>query len=230
MSSIKILHSMLGAPQIYSFAMRMIGGQKARKVHAEQYISAKPGDRVLDVGCGPADILNFLPDIHYVGIDMESSYIASAKEKFRNRGSFIIGDVAAIDPSSFEPFDIILANGLLHHLNDDQVFRLLESCKKLLKPNGRMITLDGCYTEKQHIFDRWMLDNDRGDFVRREHEYRALATRVFASVTLHKRTDLLRIPYTILLMELSHSTKKMTPDHRIAISCETAVSNAAAPR
>ena len=44
--------------------------------------------------CGPADILAFLPEIDYLGIDYLESYIAAARRGFGNRGRSLVADHA----------------------------------------------------------------------------------------------------------------------------------------
>ena len=202
----KFLHSLLGTASFYQLAMSAIGGPNPRKVHISRYIRPQRGDRILDVGCGPADIIESLPDVSYLGIDISPQYIEAARKNYGNRASFICQDVTKIDPEDLEPFDIVLATGLLHHLSDAEAITLLCSCRSLLKPYGRMITFDGCRTEKQHPFDTWMLNNDRGEFVRYKNEYVKLASTVFPEVRVHVHSDLLRIPYTLAIMELTLSS------------------------
>lgn len=202
----KFVHSLLSAPIFYQLAMLAVGSPHTRRIHVTQYIRPKTGDRILDVGCGPADIIESLPDVTYFGIDINPAYIEAAQKKYPNRGSFACKDVTEITISEFEPFDIILATGLLHHLSDFEVSALLRACSKLLKAEGRMITYDGCRTENQHPFDTWMLNNDRGKFVRTRAAYEQLASSVFDGVKMSVRSDLLRIPYTLAIMELSHTS------------------------
>jgi len=79
-------------------------------------------------------------------------------------------------------------NGLVHHLNDEQVLDLFRRAKSILKPGGRVVTLDGCYIENQPSIARKLLDYDHGEYIRNEGEGRILSSRVFESVTVHIRT------------------------------------------
>jgi hypothetical protein len=64
-----------------------------------------------------------------------------------------------------------------------------------------MITMDGCYLPKQSRIERYLLDSDRGRFVRTEEEYLKLAHLRFSQVRPHLQPRLLRIPYTHIFME-----------------------------
>ena len=68
--------------------------------------------------------------------------------------------------------------------------------RRALRPNGRLVTYDGCYVPQQSRTARWLLANDRGKFVRDREDYMRLASVRFPKVETHFRQDLLRIPYT----------------------------------
>lgn len=165
------------------------------------YVCPKAHDRVLDIGCGPGDILNFLPDVEYYGFDLDPFYIKSAQKQFANRGTFFCKAVSRNAFSGDSDFDIILAMGILHHLSDVEARELFELAYHLLRPGGRLITYDGCYTENQSAIKKFILDIDRGKHVRTESAYKNLATSSFKSVSSSVREDLLNIPYTLIIME-----------------------------
>lgn len=98
-------------------------------------------------------------------------------------------------------FDLVIASGILHHLNDTEALQLFELSYTALKPNGRLITFDGCYASKQSIISRYLLSCDRGRFVRDLGEYKRLARQYFVNVDHTIYNDLLRVPYTHLILE-----------------------------
>jgi len=89
---------------------------------------------------------------------------------------------------------------VVHHLDDAGAARLFQFAQRALRPGGRLITLDGCYVPGQSAVARWLLDHDRGKFVRDAAAYRQLASGEFSRVETHLRPDLLRIPYTHLII------------------------------
>jgi SAM-dependent methyltransferase len=199
------LRLLLGIPALYSAFSRFAGGS-ARETYAREYIRALPGDRVLDIGCGPADILDFLPaGIEYIGFDSSEDYIASANARFGQRGRFFCADVYSQAGESLRDFDIVMANGVLHHLDDREARELFRIARSALKPEGRLVTLDGCYAPGQSALARHLLSKDRGAYVRSELAYRELAAPIFANVTSTIRHDLMRIPYTHIILECSGS-------------------------
>jgi 2-polyprenyl-3-methyl-5-hydroxy-6-metoxy-1,4-benzoquinol methylase len=172
----------------------------ARAAYARQYLAVRPGQRVLDLGCGPADILSVLPDCEYIGIDSEPRYIESARTRYGRRGTFVctpIEDFVVDAPGSF---DVVMANGVLHHLDDQQAGTMLRLAAAAMKENGRLVTLDGCFLDGQSFIARALLRMDRGKFVRDEPGYLTLARQHFGSVQTDVRHDLLSFPYSLLIM------------------------------
>jgi SAM-dependent methyltransferase len=161
-----------------------------------EYIKPLAGERVLDIGCGPGLIRPFLGDIDYVGLEPEPRYIKTARSQFPERSQFICKPVEAMDGAISGPFDIALAIGVLHHLDDAGARILFGGAKKALKPGGRLITLDCVLTVPQHPIARLLINLDRGKCVRTTEGYAALARESFERIDLDVRTDLLRVPYS----------------------------------
>jgi 2-polyprenyl-3-methyl-5-hydroxy-6-metoxy-1,4-benzoquinol methylase len=163
-----------------------------------------PNDRLLDIGCGTAQILDHLPHkMTYVGFDASKEYIKMATQKYIDRNAqFFAKLVTDSNIGDFEPFDLVIATSLLHHLDDEEVIHLFSLGKNFLKPNGRMITIDPCYLEEnQRKLARFIISHDRGQNVRTTHQYQKLAQKIFSNVGLHVRNDLLRIPYDHAILE-----------------------------
>lgn len=198
---IELIRPILNRPFFYEFYHQLIGANYRSRVLVSDYIRPKPGDRILDIGCGPGNMVPFLPQGEYLGVDANDSYIACARERYGNRGKFVCERVSHHSVQQFGAFDIVLALGLVHHLEDDEAKDLFRLGYTALKPGGRMITNDGCYLPNQSAAKRYLLSRDRGEFVRTQAEYEALAHSWFHNVRSNIREDVLRIPYTHLIME-----------------------------
>jgi SAM-dependent methyltransferase len=172
----------------------------ARVAYARQYLAVKEGERVLDLGCGPGDILSALPDCEYVGVDVEERYIDAARRRFGARGTFRCTSVEQFVLETPGSFDLVMANGVLHHLDDMQAETMLRLAARAMKRNGRMVTLDGCYVEGQSRLAKAFLRRDRGKFIRDRDAYLRLARAHFTEVHGDVRHDLLSFPYTLLVM------------------------------
>ena len=193
----------LAFPWVYSVFQERLAVPRSRAQLADRYVRAKRGDSVLDLGCGPAEILEYLPDVEYLGLDRSATYLAHARRRFeaqRPRARFVQMDVRELLDDG-QRFDIVLAQGLLHHFDDDQAIELLRTVGAVLKPGGRLVTVDPTRTPNQRLIARLLALGDRGRFVRSPEGYETLVRTVFSQVTLHVRHDLMRLPYTHLLME-----------------------------
>jgi cyclopropane fatty-acyl-phospholipid synthase-like methyltransferase len=100
-----------------------------------------------------------------------------------------------------QSFDAVLAIGIVHHLDDQEAGQLFQIAYNALNSGGKLVTFDGVWTDDQSSAARWFLARDRGEHVRREGEYVKVASQVFADVRATVRHDLLRIPYTHLILE-----------------------------
>ena len=175
------LYSLLAHPKIYKIVQYVAGSARSREQFAKQYIQAQTGDRILDVGCGTADIVVHLPkDIEYVGFDGNANYIKEAKERYRSRGEFYCSSFSFEAITMHGKFDIVLAQNLVHHLSDTEAIAMYKAAKRVLNLGGRFISSDPCYSEKQSRFTNWIASLDRGNHIRTPTEYDQLAAATFS--------------------------------------------------
>ena len=178
-----------------------MGAKRGRQWIVRDLIRPFPGMRILDLGCGPAQILGSLPtDVSYVGYDMSADYIAMAKETFGTRGTFHCRLLEQAEVATLEPFDLVMGIGVLHHLDDGTARQFMTLAKAALKPSGRVMTLDPCFAPGQNPIARFLISKDRGQHVRDEAGYRALVEQTFTNVT-GAVTHQSWIPYTHWTME-----------------------------
>jgi SAM-dependent methyltransferase len=189
------LRAVLTVPRVYETFQRAIGSPNVRRALIERYLKPEPGQRVLDIGCGPADLLDWMPNVDYVGFDLSERYIASAREHFGDRGRFFVGDVAAVDAAPLGRFDRVVAKGVLHHIDDAAAERLFTMAAGVLAPGGLLATIDPCFSPGQTALSRLVVSRDRGQHVRTPDGYEALARTSFDEVSVERHDDLLRVPY-----------------------------------
>ena len=200
------MEQILGKSRVYEFAMAAIGPYAAKE-YVTQQINAATGDRVLDIGCGTASILEKLPTVFYIGIDSNHKYIDQAKKNFGQLGDFRCISVDDLFLDTSEKFDRILLLGVLHHLTDLQIRSLMVKIKDLLSSRGRLITLDGVFVRHQNPIARLLLKLDRGRYVRYQSEYISLLSSALTVEQSHVKTDFLRIPYSVLFTTSTVSTR-----------------------
>jgi len=195
------LRSLLSNPRIYDFFQFVIGGKSARKFIVENYINnmINEGGAILDVGCGTGYLLDYLDrnlKAEYLGYDLDHRYIDFAQRKYGSMGKFVCKSVTDIDLIDQGPFDVILAMGLLHHLNDKESRDLLSLCSRFVSDRGKVIFLDGLFVEGQSVMRKAILNNDRGKYVRSLEGYTDLIAPFFKKVETLVKPDLFYLPYT----------------------------------
>jgi SAM-dependent methyltransferase len=202
------LHRFLRSPLLYVGLQRILGADRLRRICLDEFLRLREGERVLDIGCGPGYILNYMPRVDYVGFDTEPRYIEYAKEHFPDRGQFFCEHFAQEHVAKLEPFDAIMLFGVIHHLDDVVAENLLGLLAKCLVPNGRIVTLDPCLAPGQSRIARFVAEADRGRFVREEPAYRRLGAEEFVEVEANLVSNVCRIPSTELIMRLGNPRRQ----------------------
>lgn len=134
-------------------------------------LDASAPRRVLDVGCGPGTNTRFFgPTVDYVGVDLSPLYVEYARRKHGR--PFFVCDVAR-DPLPEGPFDVVLINSLMHHLNDEQVASLLTKVKGVLAPAGELQIVDLILPPRPSLA-RFLALRDRGEYPRPSEEWQKL--------------------------------------------------------
>jgi SAM-dependent methyltransferase len=197
---IETFRPILNLPWAYQMWGGIVGSDGYRKSLAREYIRAGQSDRILDIGCGPGSMVPYLLSSEYVGFDANPDYIQLAQGRFPE-AHFTCEQVNESNLPQSEYFDIVIALGILHHLDDPEAVQLFRMARRTLKPEGRLITADGVWLASQSKFAKFLLSRDRGRFVRHAEEYVALASTSFSAVNSTVRHDMLRIPYSHLILE-----------------------------
>ncbi len=99
----------------------------------------KPGDKVLDLGCGNGRLAEFFgEEVDYTGIDNSEALIDIAK-KSRPRKRFIHFDGKEI-PFGEDEFDKIFCLAVLHHIPGKKARQdFLAQARRVLRPEGKLI-------------------------------------------------------------------------------------------
>ncbi len=184
---------------VYTKLMGFLLGANTYPTLVNEYIQPTPGCSVLDVGCGPAAILELLQYVKYIGLDHNPNYIATATKKYGLKGTFICADVDQLSDYGLKTFDRIIILGVMHHLDDAQLAQLMMSLKDRLNHGGVLITFDVAFEDKQNFVAKLLAKNDRGKFVRTKEQYIKFIELSFEVQQADLRHDLLRVPYTHLL-------------------------------
>ena len=195
------MYALLTRPEVYCKVRDMLGLNRWLRRYVGRYIKPSSGDRILDVGCGTGEVTRYLRGTTYVGVDRHQPYIDFAIQNFGSQGKFVCADVADHVETFRGEFDIVLANGLLHHLNNSLAERLFEIGAQVLSDQGRMITVDPCRFQGQSRITRFIVNNDRGKNVRQFEDYAPLAGQAFSEVTSSLWQGFIPVPFSVAIVE-----------------------------
>jgi 2-polyprenyl-3-methyl-5-hydroxy-6-metoxy-1,4-benzoquinol methylase len=130
----------------------------------EEYFPGFSGGRVLDAGCGPADIpirfARHYPSCHVTAVDASMPMIKLAEQAVSQAG---LVDRITVRCERFDAvpganvFDAVLSNSLLHHLPNPLQF--WHKLRQLVKPGSPVLVMDllrpDSPEEAQAIVDRY---------------------------------------------------------------------------
>jgi trans-aconitate methyltransferase len=111
-------------------------------------LDVKPGERILDLGCGTGDLAKQIMEhgADVIGIDASPEMIGQAKQKYPDL-NFSVAD--GTDFHFDEPFDAVFSNAALHWIHDQD--KLIECVYRSLKPGGRFVGEFGGKGNMQHM-------------------------------------------------------------------------------
>ncbi len=186
--------TLLRVPFMYRLSQLLFGARSIKKYIFKNYWTSHPGMKILDVGCGPAQDRDLLGnDVYWTGLETSEQYVRSVTNSLRLNDAIFQGDVSTLLDLKIRNFDVVLLSGVLHHLSDELAKALLSDCTKVLVPNGRIFTIDPVRVPGASILEKYLIDSDRGKFVRSNEEYDRLIPHTFSqkSVEIVKNVGLL---------------------------------------
>jgi ubiquinone/menaquinone biosynthesis C-methylase UbiE len=106
----------------------------------------RPGDRVLDVGCGTGAFLATLisghDDLEIAGVDLSDRMLTVARGKLGSEPDLRHGDAEDL-PHDDSVFDIVTSVSMFHYLRHPPV--ALREARRVLRPGGRIVITDWCH-------------------------------------------------------------------------------------
>ncbi len=127
----------------------LLGQERTLRESTVAMAGVKPGDRVLDVGCGTGSLtlaakrrVGATGQVH--GFDAAPEMIEVSKRKSAQAGADVDFQVGVIERIPFPDnyFDIVLSSLMLHHLPDDLKRTAFVEIHRVLKPGGRFFAVD----------------------------------------------------------------------------------------
>lgn len=102
------------------------------------------GPRIIDVGCGPADIPSRLsdaaPGVVVIGVDASLAMLSLARQAIGARPVALVGARLPDLPFPRASLDAVISNSLLHHLPDPAVF--WREVRRVARPGAALHVMD----------------------------------------------------------------------------------------
>lgn len=126
-----------------------LGRERAFREKALDLASLRPGESVLDIGCGTGTLAiaakkRVGPTGRVHGVDASQEMLARAGKKASKAGAEVVfgnGIVEAL-PFPDRHFDAVLSTVMLHHLGRKARQQCAHEVRRVLKPGGRVLAVD----------------------------------------------------------------------------------------
>lgn len=135
---------------LYDSVIRVttLGQEQSLRRQTIALAELRPGQRVLDIGCGTGTLLigavQAEPGITAQGIDPSPEMIERARQKAAEAGVEATFEVGAIENIELEAetVDVAMCSLMLHHLPTKTLHNGLVQILRVLKPGGRLVVID----------------------------------------------------------------------------------------
>jgi ubiquinone/menaquinone biosynthesis C-methylase UbiE len=130
------------------FGWLFFGGRRNRVfTRLAELSGARPGDRVLDVGCGTGHLTRRLatavaPDGTALGVDASDRILDRARHVAGpDNCSYAIGMAESLDADD-DAYDVVTTSLMIHHLPHDLRGKAVAEMYRVLRPGGRLLAAD----------------------------------------------------------------------------------------
>ena len=139
-----------------------------------QALDLRPGERILDVGCG-SGMGAGLTTGTYIGVDTEMSYLRFASGRLRRKPTHSFACMSAMQLAFADnTFDKAMMLNLVHHLDEEILDRFLIELTRVVRT--QVFILDHA-PDHDNAVSGWLLSLDRGEHIRRRADLRRLLER-----------------------------------------------------
>lgn len=126
-----------------------LGRERAFRQRLVDLAGLRPGDRVLDIGCGTGTLAIVAKqrvgqDGTVDGIDASPEMISRATRKARKASLEVKFQTAIVEELPFpnEHFDVVMSTLMLHHLRRPVREQCVREIRRVLRPGGRVLAVD----------------------------------------------------------------------------------------
>ena len=138
--------------------------------------SIPPGSVVVDLGCGPANLLvelaGLVPSAKFIGVDLSSEMLRFAEELRDSRGlenlDFRVSDITELAEFGADSADLVMSTLSLHHLPQaDMLNQCLRQVARVVRPGGHIHLMDFASLKRKSTTDYFATERSKnlGDFL-----------------------------------------------------------------
>jgi ubiquinone/menaquinone biosynthesis C-methylase UbiE len=134
-----------------------LGREKALRERMVGLADLRPGESVLDVGCGTGSVAIVAgrqvgEQGAVFGVDASLQMLARAERKAARAGVPVVFRHAPVQALPFPDarFDVVLSTVMLHHLPRTARGQCLTEARRVLKPGGRLLVVDFARPARGH--------------------------------------------------------------------------------
>ncbi|MHB9075416.1 MAG: class I SAM-dependent methyltransferase [Desulfobaccales bacterium] len=139
----------------YEYIFGKILGPGRRQ--AFKYVPRTPNQKVLEIGVGPGNTLEFYPPkTRFVGIDISHAMIAQARKKAAHLNSGSRFDLHVMDASRLDfpdnHFDLVMAAYVITTVQDPH--KVCREIHRVVKPGGKIIAVNHTRSQNGSLWGR----------------------------------------------------------------------------
>lgn len=134
--------------RFYDPVVALTTREKKFRVRLIEQAGIRPGERILDLGCGTGTFLVMLksryPAVELTGLDGDPTILSQAGKKISAAGMNIRLDesMSYSTPYPDGEFDTVFSSLFFHHLNSVEKIRTIREAYRVLKPGGAFHVCD----------------------------------------------------------------------------------------
>ncbi len=122
--------------------------------------------RVLELGCGAGVLAGAFDPRCYRGIDSDAEAVAAARRRYPEY-DFRVGDLRSPETAPlFREASTVVCHGVLHHLNDLELERLLAAIVEATSPGASLLAIEPVLPPWTNPAGRLLASRDRGAWIR----------------------------------------------------------------
>ena len=197
-----VVRRVLDLPGGFDAYQRVVGASRSKRTFMETFVRLRSGERVLDIGCGTGALCEYVPPgVFYLGVDVDEDYVEAARARYSPRCEFVCADAAGFRAEEHGRFDVAIAYGVLHHLDEHQAGEIIRMARAAVGRSGRVAVCEPVRTPDQGRLEAFIMRHDRGKFIRTKDEYVRLVAESFGQVDAEVVERTYRIPFTVAVLE-----------------------------